>query len=257
MSGLLSGQKLSCSYAAALALSEVNLSLSAGKILAVVGPNGSGKSTLLAALLGLVESSGSVEWEGKGLSQWSRRDLSRRVAYLPQSPQWLAEQTVADALSVGRAPYWGPLGLESTGDQRVILSVARTLELTDLLDRRMDELSGGQRQTVLLGRCLIQEPKAMLLDEPDTFLDLKHQFELRKLLAELARERGIGVLMATHDLNFAGAFADEVIVLNQGRVAAAGSPEMALTPEILERVYGLPMERIERAGAKSILVPRF
>jgi len=256
MSELLRAEQLSFSYGGVPALAGVNLALAAGKIAAVIGPNGSGKSTLLRALLGYLPATGEIQWQGRPLSRWRRRELTRLVAYLPQSPTWQPTQTVADALAVGRAPYWGPLGLESSGDQRAVLAVAGMLELTDLLDRRMDELSGGQRQTVLLGRCLVQQPRAMLLDEPDTFLDLKHQMDLRRLLCDLARDQSIGVLMASHDLNLAASFADEVIILSEGRVAAAGTPDEVLVPAILDKVYGITMDRLERPGGRPVLAPR-
>jgi iron complex transport system ATP-binding protein len=248
MSELLRAENISFAYSGAAALSEVSLSLAAGEIVAVVGPNGSGKSTLLKALLGHLRASGVIEWEGTPVRRWGARALAKLVAYLPQSPTWLAGQSVAEALAVGRSAYWGMLGLESEGDEKAVAAAAATLGITDLLDRGMDQLSGGQRQTVLLGRCLVQEPRAMLLDEPDTFLDLKHQSDLCGLLRKLARERAIGVLMASHDLNLAGELADRIVLLNAGKVAAIGAPRDVLKEEVLESVYGVAMERIERRG---------
>jgi iron complex transport system ATP-binding protein len=126
--------------------------------------------------------------------------------------------------------------------------VASLLALNDLLDRSMDELSGGQRQRVFLGRCLAQEPAALLLDEPTTFLDLRHQVDLLRLLRRLAKDRSVGVLMASHDLNLAAASADRVALLENGSVAAEGPPATVLDPQVLSRVYGLPMERVARQG---------
>jgi iron complex transport system ATP-binding protein len=116
----------------------------------------------------------------------------------------------------------------------------------------MDELSGGQRQRALIGRCLAQEPAALLLDEPTTFLDLRHQVELSRLLRQLAKDQSIGVLMASHDLNLAGAFADRLIVLSEGKVVADGEPSTVLDPALLERVYGVPMRKVE----EGVVVPR-
>jgi osmoprotectant transport system ATP-binding protein len=117
------------------------------------------------------------------------------------------------------------------------------------------ELSGGQRQRVFLGRCLAQQPRAMLLDEPNTFLDLRHQVELSQLLKRLATEQGIAILMASHDLNLAGAFAGRLVLLEDGAVAASGPPGDVLNPELLQRVYGVPMQRIERAGRAPAVLP--
>ncbi len=204
MSQLLQITNLSFSYGVRPILRNVELSVGSGEVVALLGPNGSGKTTLLRTVLGHLRSSGSVEWEGRGLSSWGHRELARRVAYLPQTPTFDAGQTVLDVLRLGRAAYWTAFGIESPRDAEVVESTAKLLELTELLGQPMDELSGGQRQRVLVGRCLVQEPAAMLLDEPSTFLDLRHQVELCDLLRRLSREKQIGVLMASHDLNLAG-----------------------------------------------------
>ena len=129
------------------------------------------------------------------------------------------------------------------------------LRLSEWTERRMDEISGGQRQIVYVARALIQEPRAMLLDEPNTYLDLRHQVELAQLMRRLARERSLGLLVASHDLNLAAAFADRLVLLQDGAVAADGPPEVVLDPELLTRVYGVPMERLSRKGKPPVLVP--
>jgi ABC-type cobalamin/Fe3+-siderophores transport system ATPase subunit len=208
----------------------------------------------LRVLLGQLSGSGTVAWDGKALADWSTRSLARTVAYLPQSPAWEPGQSVREALALGRAPYWGAFGIESAEDAAVVAATASDLDLGDLLGRRMSELSGGQRQRVFLGRCLVQQPRAMLLDEPNTFLDLRHQLELAQLLRRWARDRGIGVLLASHDLNLAGMFADRLVLLHDGRVAAEGSVSDVLQPALLEKVYGVPMERIDRDGKPPVVV---
>jgi iron complex transport system ATP-binding protein len=237
-------------------LRGVSLSLAAGEVVALLGPNGSGKSTLLRCLLGHFPAAGDVAWNDRPLATWGRRDLARHLAYLPQAPTWEPGQSVRDALAVGRAPYWGAFGIESPRDAAVVADAARALDLADLLDRPMGELSGGQRQRALLGRCLVQEPRAMLLDEPNTYLDLRHQVELARLLRRLAADRGIGVLMASHDLNLAAAHADRLVLLDAGTVAADGPVGDVLRTDLLARVYGLPMDRLDRPGEPPVVVPR-
>ena len=135
--------------------------------------------------------------------------------------------------------------------------VSALLHLDELLDRRMDQLSGGQRQRVFVGRSLAQEPRALLLDEPNTFLDLRHQVELLQLLRRLSRERGVGVLLASHDLNLAASLSDRLLLLEDGALAATGTPGEVLDPELLGRVYGLPMQRIDRGNDKPpAVLPR-
>ena len=242
---LLAAVELSFSYDDHPVLRAISLSLHPGEVVALLGPNGSGKSTLLRALLGQLPSTraGAVRWQGRPVEAWRKRDLARTVAYLPQSPTADADHRVGDVLRLGRSAYWGAFGLESPRDAAVVREVSSLLSLDDVLDRPMDELSGGQRQRVFLGRCLTQEPAALLLDEPTTFLDLRHQVELLRLLRRLAKERSVAVLMASHDLNLAAATADRALLLDAGRVAAEGTPDAVLQPETLTRAYGLPMER--------------
>lgn len=253
---LLKADNLSFSYGDCPVLRGASLQLSDGEVVALLGPNGAGKSTLLRVLLGQLNGSGSIKWGERELLAWGRRELARTVAYLPQAPAADDEQLVADVLRTGRAPYWGAFGIESSADVVIVHDVARQLELSDLLTRPMAELSGGQRQRVFVGRCLVQQPKAMLLDEPSTFLDLRHQVELAQLLRRLARQHGIAVLMASHDLNLASAFADRLVVLHEGAVASEGPPSRVLEPQLLSRVYGLTLRRIDPPeGKPAVILP--
>jgi iron complex transport system ATP-binding protein len=255
---LLTATDISFAYGDRVALRGVSVSLAAGEVVAVVGPNGSGKSTLIRALLGLHEiKRGAIEWEGKPIRAFPRRELARRVAYLPQNPSGDPDQTVADTLRLGRAPYLRSFGIESSDDGHAVIDVAGRLQLDDVLSRPLGELSGGQRQRVFIGRCLVQEPVALLLDEPNTFLDLRHQLDLLRLLRNLARERNIGVLMASHDLNLVGTFADRMMVLDDGAVVAQGSAMDVFRDIALGRAFGVQLEVWERgAGRAPFLFPR-
>jgi len=255
MNTLLFAREVTFAYAQRPVLNNVQLALSEGEVLMLLGPNGSGKSTLIRILLGQLRCSGAVVWEGRSLRSWKRRELARRVAYLPQNPTCEPDQRVIDVLRLGRAPYLSAFGIESVRDVRVVEDVARQLELTELFDRRMEELSGGQRQRVFVGRCLVQEPRTLLLDEPSTFLDLRHQVEVCQLLQNLAHQQGIGVLMALHDLNLASAFADRLILLDQGTVAAEGSPARVLDADLLSRLYGVKMLRVDARDGRTVLLP--
>ena len=254
MTCLLEAAGIHFAYGKEPVLRDISLRLSAGETLGLIGPNGSGKSTLIKLLLGHLRGSGTIQWNGRPLPSWRRRELARHLAYLPQSPAYDSGQSVADVLRLGRAPYWGAFGLESEHDLQVVDRVAKLLELDDLLHRPMDELSGGQRQRVFIGRCLAQEPKALLLDEPNTFLDLRHQVDLLHLLQRLAKDGNLAVLMASHDLNLAGLFADRLALLTDGIIAADGPPSRVLDPALLHRAYNVPMERIDRPGNKPPLV---
>jgi iron complex transport system ATP-binding protein len=252
---LLRASEISLSYGDRTALQNVSISLESGQVVALIGPNGSGKSSLIKSLLGHVPATGKISWRDQDLRQWRPRQLARVVAYLPQSPAYQPSQTVSETLRLGRAPYWGAFGLESSADERVTRQVAQSLGLEDLLDRPMEQMSGGQRQRVFVGRCLAQEPAALLLDEPNTFLDLKHQIDLWNLLRDLARKKNLAVLVASHELNIAGGYADRMVLLGAGAVAAEGDADSVLRPDVLSPVYGVPIERFGDS-AHPVVVPR-
>lgn len=255
MDTLLSIENLHASYGREKVLKGIEVRLCPGEIVALIGPNGCGKTTLLKAALGQLPFTGTAEWDGRDVRQWPPRELARRVAYLPQAPTVEPGRRVDEVLRLGRSPYLGAFGVESKRDGEVVQRVADRLGLTDLLARPIDALSGGQRQRVFLGRCLAQEPAAVLLDEPDTYLDLKHQSDLAAMLRRLADAEGLGVLMASHDLNLAASVADRLILLGGGRVAAEGPPADVLTPAVLEPIYGVRVGRIDTPAGTPVVFP--
>ncbi len=257
MSNLLSAEQLVFSYSGRCALEGVSISLSPGEIVAIVGPNGSGKSTLIRVLLGeLKRTSGALNWLDRPIDRWPRRELAKKVAYLPQHPTSAPGQTVSDVLRLGRAPHLRAFGVETIEDERVVREVATLLELDELLKRPMDGLSGGQRQRVFLGRCLVQQPVALLLDEPNTYLDVRHQMSLGREIRGRSREQKIGVIMASHDLNLAAMVADRMLLLSAGRVLTEGSPSEVLRSAALGSAFGVTMRIIESEGESPVAMPR-
>lgn len=235
-------------------LEGVGLSLAAGRIVSIVGPNGGGKTTLLRALLGHVPASGEINWLGRKLATFSRRELATVAAYLPQAPTFEPGDRVIDVLRLGRLAHAGWLGLDVDADDAVVDAVATDLGMKDLLARDVSTLSGGQRQRVFLGRALAQGPRTLLLDEPATYLDLRHQVELYTLLRRLADERGLAVLMASHDLNMTATHADEAIVLKEGRVIAQGDVRTTLTESTLGQAFDLRVRVVQdEAGAVFVV----
>lgn len=228
-------------YGNVAVLDGVSVGVRAGEIVAVIGPNGSGKTTLIRAVLGFVNcAAGTASVVGD-------------VGYLPQVPTVLPGQRVGDVLLSGRPSQHHSFGIETRRDVEVVQSIAQRLELTSLLHRPIDTLSGGQRQRVFVGRALASEPKALVLDEPATFLDLKHQVELYRLLRDLCREKQLAVLIASHDLNLSAAFCDRIVVLHAGKVAADGVPRDVLRAQLLSDVYGVAMNRLEIDGQVHVV----
>lgn len=245
MTSLLAATSIVFAYGGTPVLRGVDLSLSAGQLVALLGPNGSGKTTLLRCLLGQLHAAGAVQWNGKSVRSLGTRQLARTVAYLPQNPSYEPGQTVFDVLRTGRLPFLGAFGIEQPADISVVSAIAHQLGVADDLSRQMSALSGGQRQRVFVGRCLVQEPSALLLDEPATHLDLKHQLELCTLLRSLSREHNKAILMASHDLNLSASFADRLVLLNDGVVAASGTPDQVMDEQLLSSVYGVKLRRVD------------
>jgi iron complex transport system ATP-binding protein len=240
-------------YGDAVVVDGVSLRAAAGEVVALIGPNGSGKTTLLRALAGLLPAEGAITLRGRAMGDYPRRDLSRLLAYLPQSPTGDASDRVRETLHLGRSPHRTLLGLESDADAAIVADVAAALDLAPLLDRTLGTLSGGQRQRVFLGRALAQQPAVLLLDEPATFLDVRHQVDLHRLLRKLADEQGIAVVMASHDLNLAATHADVAVLLKAGRALAHGAVADVLTGERLTEAFDTPMRRIDVDGRVHIV----
>lgn len=236
MSALYAVEGLSFRYDQAPVLRDVTLTVGRGEMVAVVGPNGAGKSTLLSILAGVLDRfEGSCRFDGREMGSWNKRALARRAAFIPQMLRLEFPFTAEQVAFMGRTPHCH--GLFETEDDR--RAVHRALELTDVLDlapRPFRELSGGERQRVVLAAALAQEPEALLLDEPTTFLDIKHQISIYSLLAKLASE-GMTVIAITHDLNLASAYASRIIALREGRLAADGPPIETVNERFLRDVF--------------------
>ena len=239
-------------------LSGLSLAVGRGRLVNILGPNGSGKTTLLRILVGLLKpASGDVWLTGVRLADCPRAALARRVAYVPQDTHSTLGFTVLETVLMGRSPHTGALGFESSGDWLAAREALCMTETEPFAERSMDELSGGERQRVVIARALAQAPELVLLDEPTAFLDIKHQHTIYGLLRRLVRERSLTVLCVSHDLSLAAAYADDLVLMNAGRVAATGRPEEVLRSEILSPVYDTPIEvRTDEATGRPYVLPR-
>ena len=233
------------------------IGLERGRFVALLGPNGSGKTTLLRIVLRLLEpTAGEVRLAGRPIRDYPAAALARRAAYVPQGSASVLAFTVLETVLMGRSPHTGALGFEQAGDWHAAREALRLTDTERFAERNLDDLSGGERQRVLIARALAQEPDLILLDEPTSFLDIKHQHAIHRLLRRLVVERGLTVLCVSHDLNLAAVYADQVVLISEGRAAAAGTPGEVLTADRLQAVYETPVRvRLDEATGRPYVLP--
>ncbi|HUT56119.1 MAG TPA: ABC transporter ATP-binding protein [bacterium] len=221
-------------------LNGVDLQAEAGEVAGVIGPNGSGKTTLVNVLSCTVRpAGGEVRMFGRDAQSLTARERAKLAAVVPQEARVAFPFTALEIALMGRAPYLGRWRLEAAGDLEAAGEALRQTGMYELRERKFHELSGGEKQRVMVAKALAQRPRILLLDEPTAFLDLKHQVEIYELARGLARERGICVLAVSHDINLAAMYCDRLHVLDGGRIVASGAPAEVLDPALLERVYGV------------------
>lgn len=228
-----------------------------GEWLGVIGPNGAGKSSLLRAAAGLVPFRGDVRVDGVSLSPLADRERARRVAFVPQDPLIPGDMCVFDYVLLGRTPYVGYFGVESSADRDVVAEVLERLRLADFADRMLGSMSGGERQRAVLARALAQQAPVLLLDEPTSALDIGHQQQALELVTELREHSGLTVVSAMHDLTLAAMYADRLVLLDAGAVVAGGAAVEVLTAERVGKVFGVCVSvDVDPADGSVIVVPR-
>lgn len=236
---MLSVRDLWAGYAARPVLRGVDLSVNAGEVVALVGPNGCGKTTLLRAITGvLTPARGEVRLQGENAATLSTRERARRVAVVPQAAALPEGFTALEQVLLGRTPHLGFFASEGPDD---LEAARRAMEATDcwsLAERPVEELSGGERQRIVLARALAQQAPILLLDEPTSHLDLRHQVRFFQLAAVGGHTLRLAVLAVVHDLTLASLFADRIAFLEDGRITLDGPPEEVLHPDAIERLYG-------------------
>ena len=243
-------------FGTASALAEVTDRVQAGEWLGIIGPNGAGKTTLLRSIACLVQHDGKITIGGQPTSGLRRRRLARLVAYVPQHPELPPEMTVGDYVLLGRTPHIGYLRMETDADRRICAELLDRLALSPMAGRRLATLSGGELQRIVLARVLAQRAPVLLLDEPTSALDLGRRVDALELIDELRRERSLTVLSAVHDLTLAGQFADRLMLLDGGRVAATGPPASVLRDDVLVPHFGPGVQVMTTADNTLVVMSR-
>ncbi|MEP7326532.1 MAG: ABC transporter ATP-binding protein [Gemmatimonadota bacterium] len=238
-----------------LALDGVSCGIAPGELVAVVGPNGSGKTTLLRGMVGLAPlESGEVRLEDRPLAAWHRGDFARRIGVVSQREEMLYPLRVSEAVMLGRYASLGPLASIGEADRRQVESALRRCDLWDFRFRRVSELSGGEWQRVRVARALAQAPAALLLDEPTTALDIRHEMEVFELIHQLVGE-GLGAMVITHHMNLAARYATRMLVLSAGKTVAEGTPREVFQREVMEPVFQWPLGVVRWLDAAPQLIP--
>ncbi len=226
-----------------------------GEWVALIGPNGAGKTTALRAVAGLVGYDGRVRMLGTDAATLNRRQLARLVALVPQVPLIPGDISVREYVLLGRTPYVGYFGGERRSDHEAADAALEQLDLAAFATRRLDTLSGGERQRATLARALAQDAPILLLDEPTAALDVGRQQQVLELVDSLRRSRGLTVVSTMHDLTLAGQYADRLLLLDRGKLVAAGTARDVLTRPLITEHYGAEVALVETPESGFVVVP--
>ena len=241
MGSVIRTERLDSGYGHKVIVAGAEITVQPGEIVTLIGPNGAGKSTVLRTIAGQLEPLAGTIYIGEAERQsYSLTDIAKKQAVMFTERRPAEKMTCGEVVSLGRYPYTGRLGILSDNDMKVVRDTMELVHVADLADTSYDHISDGQRQRVLLARAICQEPEIMILDEPTSYLDIRHKLEFLDLLRGLAREKKIGVIMSMHELELAHLIADKVICISaDGKAEMTGSPEEVFTDSIISRLYGL------------------
>jgi len=242
---------LSFRYGEREILHNVSFSVGPGELMGVAGPNGCGKTTLIKCIDRIYEPEGKVEFAGKNLQDLTTTEVARVIAYVPQAFTIGMSMSVFETILLGRRPYirWSV----SDEDFERVSSIIEALGIQHLAFRKMTQISGGERQKVMIARAMVQDPSLLLLDEPTSALDLRHQLEVMEFVQHVAREKQTSVLMAVHDLNLASRFCDRLMVMKEGHIVALGKPSELLTEALIRDVYDVEAMVTRESGYLQVI----
>ncbi len=237
---LLQIDKLSFAYRERLVLNDISIEVLPSEFISIIGPNGAGKSTLLKLIDGIYSfTEGRILINGQQIELVSRKSLAKQIAYLPQEIDLTFSYSVEEVVRMGRFPYLEGIRLYSEADERVIGHAMDLLDISEFRQRSFNELSGGEKQRVMIGSALAQEPKILLLDEPTSALDLHHQIEIYEVLKGLQKKRQLTVMVVTHDINLAAQFCERMLLIDNGKIIRDGTPNEVLEFNILQKIFGV------------------
>jgi len=248
---------ISFNYDGVKALEGVTFNVDEGEVLGVIGPNGSGKSTLLRCInTALKPKRGTILLNGKNMLELERKEIAKNIGVVPQNSAIHFPFTVFDIVLMGRTPHLGRFDRETSKDLEIAKNSMRITNTQHIADRLIDEVSGGEKQRVIIARALTQEPKILLLDEPTLHLDIIHQLEILELVKKFARKNKLIVILVSHDLNLATRYCDKLMLLNSGKIHTIGKSQDVITPDNIKEVYNIEIDINYNKRTKSFnIVP--
>ncbi len=237
---MLKVQNLQFAYRDTTVLKNINLLISAGEFVGIIGPNGAGKSTLLKLITGIISSPhNSIYFNEKYIENYSRKELAQMIAYVPQETEFSFSFRAKEIVKMGRFPYSKGVAYYSAEDETIVQEAMEKLEVVEFAERNFNELSGGEKQRVVIASAMAQQPSVLLLDEPTSFLDLHHQIGIYNILKSLQTEKQLTTIVVTHDINLAAQFCNRIVLLNNGEIIKDGKPEEVLKFKLLEETFGV------------------
>ncbi|MCZ6513586.1 MAG: heme ABC transporter ATP-binding protein [Nitrospinae bacterium] len=252
---LIETRSLTFAYAQEPVLSDISIRFQPGEFIGIIGPNGSGKSTLLKLIGGILPAlSGTVFFKDRELSRYKKKELAVAIAWIPQDKQMAFPFKVIDIVLMGRHPYLSPLSFEGEDDYRIAQEAMQQTQVAEFAERSFNEISGGEKQRVMIASAISQKSEVMLLDEPTSALDIKYQMEVLNILKRLNEQEGKSLILAMHDLHLASKFCKRLVLLKEGRVFCEGTPAEVLKREILEDVYEVKVKIFNDDEDGSLLV---
>jgi len=253
---IIKAENISFSYNLTPVLHSISINISKGEFIGIIGPNGSGKSTLLKLLGGvLTADSGNFSFNGTDYREHKRKQLARSITWVAQDHPMVFPFKVSEVVLMGRHPYLSPFTFEGEEDIEIVKNAMERTQTLQFAQRGFNEISGGEKQRVMIAGAIAQEPDVMILDEPTSALDIKYQIQILNILKQLNEDEGMTVILAMHDLHLASKFCDRLILLDHGQVFQDGSPEEVLRKEHIEKVYGIEVQIIRDQGGKIIISP--